>query len=45
LYFINETLTWDSGDEFGSVSIHLNDVITSDGLNEIDALISFVEIL
>ncbi len=45
LYFINETLTWDSGDEFGSVSIHLNNVITSNGLNEIDALISFVEIV
>ena len=37
-------LTWDSGAEFGNVSIYLNATTTSSDLTDLDTLITFVEI-
>jgi len=41
----NGILTWDSGAEFGDVSIYLNATTTSSDLSDLDALITFVEIV
>ena len=45
LSFNNGVLTWDSGAEFGNVSVYLNATTNSSDLNDLDALIPFVEIV